>query len=486
MFIKTSSDLNPSSQGTEDKIHLGGISSSKFARQKTWIEWLKQIEQIEQIETKVRLHNLRAKLIWHQWIQELSENLIFAFFEPILHASPRRMWWLGVSFLSGHALFGWIWSMWLAQPYENTVLRIVASLLGISLMTPEIQLYPDSRRSQLVFNLLLWLELPVFFSWMYFCNSANTVWLASMTAMILIYYQATDWRIATSGLTLGGLLAWGMFHTFGPQVAPLPDSQWAVHAVVLAFSGSIALVLNLSSANLRRHQLFHTLTTIGIMAHELRTPLSTAALIGDAIKLETQRQPEHPRTLQLNKLAQRLHMLVRNMNQQIDTQIANAKLLQLPRQTQPISAAKLVYQVHENYPYPSPRQRDCIKILIHEDFIFNGAASHFSQVLSNLIKNALHALMAAESHFSHGELLIEVEKIQGKYGHITVTDEGCGIEATMLPQIFKPFFSNNCNPGHGLGLAFCQQVVQSAGGSIHVQSKINFGAAFTIKLALLP
>lgn len=392
-----------------------------------------------------------------------------------------------MSFLSGHALFGWIWSVWLPQPYENTALRTVASLLGITLMSARIQLYPDSRSTQLVFNLLLWLELPVFFSWMYLCNSANTVWLASMTAMILIYYQATDWRIATSGLATGSLLAWGLFHVLGPQVPALPDNQWAVHAVVLAFSGSIALVLNLSSANLRRHQLFHTLTTIGIMAHELRTPLSTAALIGDAIKLETQRQPEHPRAPQLNKLAQRLHTLVRNMNQQIDTQIANAKLLQLPRQTKPISAARLVCQAHETYPYQSPRQRDCVKILIHKDFIFNGAATHFLQVLSNLIKNSLHALMAAESRFSHGELLIEVELMQnGQYGNITVTDQGCGIDAAMLPQIFKPFFSNNCNPGHGLGLAFCQQVVQSAGGSIHVKSKVGLGAALTIKLPLVP
>ncbi|MDQ3060488.1 MAG: HAMP domain-containing histidine kinase [Pseudomonadota bacterium] len=361
---------------------------------------------------------------------------------------------------------------------------MLASLLGICLMTGWVKQDPGARRTQLVFNLLLWLELPVFFSWMYLCNSANTVWLASMTAMVLIYYQSTDWRLATSGLASGSLLAWGVFQFFGPAVPSLAGNQWAVHGVVLAFAASIGLVLNLSSANLRREQLSHTLITIGIMAHELRTPLSTAALIGDAIQMEMQRQPDHSRAVQLDRLALRLHTLVRNMNQQIDTQIANARLLQLPRRAEPVSAAHLVSEARQAYPYPSPRQRDCVKVRIRADFIFHGCATQFSQVLSNLMKNALHALMAADSPFAPGALLIEVSLAPGQRGHIIVKDEGTGIDAALLPQIFKPFFSNNCNPGHGLGLAFCQQVVQSAGGSIHVKSKVSRGAMFTIELPL--
>lgn len=394
------------------------------------------------------------------------------------------MWWLGLCFLAGHALFGWIWSVWLPQPYENTVLRVIVSLLGISLMTGWVQQDPGGRPAQRVYNLLLWLELPVFFSWMYLCNSASTVWLASMTAMILIYYQSTDWRLATSGLASGSLLAWGLFHLFGPAVPSLAQEQWAVHAVVLAFAVSIGLVLNLSSANVRREQLSHTLTTIGIMAHELRTPLSTAALIGDAIQMEIQRHPEYPRALQLDRLALRLHTLVRNMNHQIDTQIANARLLQLPRQSEPVSAARLVSEAVQTYPYPSERQRDCVKVQIAEDFIFHGCATQFSQVLSNLIKNALHALMAADSSFAPGALRIEVGLTPGGRGHIVVADQGTGIDAALLPHIFKPFFSSNCNPGHGLGLAFCQQVVHSAGGTIEARSAAGSGVAFTIELPL--
>jgi len=429
----------------------------------------------------VRSPRVNAWLARHSWPQRLRQELILAPLEPILHPSPKRLWWLGLSFLSGNALFAWIWSAWLPQPYESLPLRAIASVLGYSLMTHRVNHDPRSRLAQSVFGLVFWLELPVFFSWMYLCNGSNTAWLATMSAMVLIYYHVTDWRLATLGTITGGLLAWLLFQRFGPTVALLPESQRTVHAVVLAFAWSVALVLSLSSANLRREQFANALATMGIMAHELRTPLSTAALIGDAIQLEVQRQPDNPRALQLDKLALRLHTLVRNMNHQIDTQIANAKLLQLPRHTEQLSAAKLVTDVVAAYPYQSSRQRECVQVLIHADFVFRSSVSQFSQVLDNLIKNALHSLMAADSQYAYGALRIEVG-LHNKRGRIVVADEGMGIEASMLPKIFKPFFSSNHGVGHGLGLAFCQQVVHSAGGNIHAKSKYAVGAIFTIEL----
>lgn len=415
-----------------------------------------------------------------RWLQA---ELVHAPLEPILHPSPRRLWWLGLSFFGGNALFAWIWSIWLPQPYESLPLRVIASVLGYSLMTRWVNHDPRALRAQRVFSLVFWLELPLLFSWMYLCNSGSAVWLATMAAMVLIYYHVTDWRLATLGTITGGLLAWGLFHYAGPAVPPVPADQRAIHAVVLAFAWSIALVLNLSSANLRREQLSRTLATIAIMAHELRTPLSTAALIGDAIQLEVQRPPGDLRAPQLDKLAGRLHALVRNMNHQIDTQIANAKLMQLPRYTERVSAARLLGEVVAAYPFASSRQRDCVQVLVHKDFEFRSSSTQFAQVLDNLIKNALHSLTAADSLFPPGALRIEAGTVNER-GRIMVADDGMGVEAALLPQIFKPFFSSNRSTGHGLGLAFCQQVVQSAGGRIEVKSGFAVGAAFTIDLPL--
>ncbi len=431
----------------------------------------------------MRSPRLDASLAQQPLFRWLREELLLAPLEPILHPSPKRLWWLGFFIFAGNALFAWIWSVWLPQAYESLPLRVLASLLGYSLMMRRLNHDPFSRLAQCVFSLVFWLELPVFFSWMYLCNGENAVWLATMVAMVLIYYHVTDWRLATVGMITGGGLSWSLFLQWGPAAPPLPEGQPIVHAVVMAFAWSCALVLNLSSANLRRTQLASTLTTMGIMAHELRTPLSTASLIGDAIQLEVQRQPDNPRALQLEKLALRLHTLVRNMNHQIDTQIANAKLLQLPRHTELVSAAKLVTDVVADYPYQSTRQRECVQVLIHDNFMFYSSASQFSQVLDNLIKNAMRSLMAADSKYHHGALRIEVDRLP-THGRIVVTDDGMGIEANLLPKIFKPFFSSDRGTGHGLGLAFCQQVVQSAGGTIHAKSKYAVGAIFTIELPI--
>ncbi|WP_309678966.1 HAMP domain-containing sensor histidine kinase [Polaromonas sp.] len=424
---------------------------------------------------------------FHAWLARqrlllwLRDEFMLAPLEPILHPSRWRVRLLGLTLLVSQPLFGLIWSQWLVQPYENLWLRGLMSLLGGALMLPYLTRDISSSMTRVAFTVIAWIEFPLFFGWMYLCNAGGVVWLASFCAMILIYYHVTDLRIATAGMVSGALIAWGLFRALIPN-APGGAGAWnAVDMVVIAFSWGASLLLSLSSANLRREQLRHALATMGIMAHELRTPLSTAALIGDAIQLEVQRQPDSPSALQLDKLALRLHTLVRNMNHQIDTQIANAKLLQLPRLAEQVSAARLVTEVVAAYPYQTSRQRECVKVMVHTDFMFQSSARQFSQVLDNLIKNALHSLMAADSQYAHGALRIEVG-VQHAKGRIVVTDKGMGIEAGLLPRIFKPFFSSDLGTGHGLGLAFCQQVVQSAGGTIQAKSKYAVGAIFTIEL----
>lgn len=403
--------------------------------------------------------------------------------EPILHPSPWRLRLLGLALFIGHPLLGWTWATWLPQPYENLWLRGLLGALGLVLLLNPLCHNLSNGLTQVVVVSIMWLEIPLFFSWMYFRNGGGEVWLASLSAIILVYYHLTDWRIATVGTISGALLACLLFRELVPGGPLIFTAAHATDAVVIAFCWGSALLLGVSSASLRREQLAHTLATMGIMAHELRTPLSTAALIGDAVQMEAERQPQHPGAAQLEKLGQRLHMLVRNMNYQLDTQIANAKLLQLPRYTEKVSASELVHDVVANFPYAANRQRDCVTVTIHDDFVFLSSYTQFSQVLGNLIKNALHSLMAADSRYPPGALHIEVGRNKMR-GRIVVADEGMGISSVLLPKIFKPFYSNNRGTGHGLGLAFCQQVVSSAGGTIQVKSEFAAGATFAITLPI--
>jgi two-component system, CAI-1 autoinducer sensor kinase/phosphatase CqsS len=219
------------------------------------------------------------------------------------------------------------------------------------------------------------------------------------------------------------------------------------------------------------------------MAHELRTPLATMSLIGDAVRGEASRC-DGPPAETLDKLAARLHALVRNMNHQIDTQIANARLMRLPRHKEAVSAATVVREAVAHYPYRSTRERESVAIKIHGDFMFQGSHALFVQVVDNLIKNALRSLAATKGASQPGDVLIEVA-VAGRRGRILVADRGVGMQPDLQARIFEPFFSSDRGTGHGLGLAFCQRAVHAANGSIRVASNLMKGAAFTIELPVL-
>jgi two-component system, CAI-1 autoinducer sensor kinase/phosphatase CqsS len=402
--------------------------------------------------------------------------------EPILHPSRWRVRALALTTSVGHPLFYVLWTAWLPQPYENLWLRLVMSILGFSLLVfPGLTATPPSQVAAATFTAIFCITLPWFFSWMYLCNHGNTVWLASLGAMFLIYYQLTDWRLATLGAASGLLGAWVIFRAVGPPVPEMGFEQLATNTAVIAFCWFMALVLGVSSSNLRREQLNFTLATMGIMAHELRTPLATMALIGDAVRgAATECSDTHSRA-KLEQLAMRLHTLVRNMNHQIDTQIANARITRLPSRRETVSAGELVASAVANYPFRSTREKECVHVKVQDDFVFQGSHALFSQVIDNLVKNALRSLAAASNATQPGDIAIDIDVRQDR-GRIVVADRGIGIDAESQPRIFEPFFSTNHGTGHGLGLAFCYQVVLAARGSIRVKSQPRQGAVFTIEL----
>jgi two-component system CAI-1 autoinducer sensor kinase/phosphatase CqsS len=417
---------------------------------------------------------------WQRVARWLKEEVVTAPLVPVLHPSPLRMKGLGLFTLFGHPLFWFVWAVWLPQPYENLPLRLFTAALGLALMSPQVSRDPSSRLAGHVFSVVFWFELPFLFSWMFYCNGGNAVWLASMAAMILIYYFSTDWRLASVGLALGALLARLLFDLLGPEVPPMSAEHALTSVMVLLFCVSMGILLGLSSANLRREHLAQTLATMGIMAHELRTPLATMALIGDAVRGSAE-QCDDEGAARLAQLSARLHTLVRNMNHQIDMQIANARLMRLPVHKEWVSASELVQHAVSQYPFRSRREREAVQVRVVQDFRFQGSQALFLQVIDNLMKNALRSLAAASSASQPGDLRIEVG-LRGGRGQIVLADRGIGIEPELQPRIFDPFFSTDHGTGHGLGLAFCRRVVQTAGGTIRVKSESGQGAVFTIEL----
>lgn len=104
-------------------------------------------------------------------------------------------------------------------------------------------------------------------------------------------------------------------------------------------------------------------------------------------------------------------------------------------------------------------------------------------LLVNLVKNAV------ESMPDGGELFIGAQPEGGSGAfrpvalRLEVRDTGVGIDQATMDALFKPFNSTK-GVGHGLGLWFCQRVVEEHGGEIAVQSSAGQGARFVITLPL--
>jgi PAS domain S-box-containing protein len=68
---------------------------------------------------------------------------------------------------------------------------------------------------------------------------------------------------------------------------------------------------------------------------------------------------------------------------------------------------------------------------------------------------------------------------------LSISDTGIGIPPEQLDLIFQPFFTTKAH-GIGLGLAITQRLIESHQGHISVESRLGYGATFTIRLPLAP
>jgi len=105
-------------------------------------------------------------------------------------------------------------------------------------------------------------------------------------------------------------------------------------------------------------------------------------------------------------------------------------------------------------------------------------AQQLHQALMNVILNSLEAMTRG------GELKICTKYDQKEEAiKIDIIDTGVGIPEENLPHLFEPFFSTKPEgKGTGLGLSIVYEIIDEHNGSIEVESSLNKGTAFTIKL----
>ncbi|WP_300502595.1 sensor histidine kinase KdpD [uncultured Duncaniella sp.] len=209
------------------------------------------------------------------------------------------------------------------------------------------------------------------------------------------------------------------------------------------------------------------------MTHELKTPIAIAYSANDALlHFDTANDPQR-------KVAY-LTIAIRQLKRLGELVESILAMSMERRQTMQLSMddVELVGFVREIASAQRMRAEKPIEITVEaaeEEIMVRTDRVHFANVVNNLIDNAIK--YSGES--------VEI-RINCSRDGISVADNGIGIPAKSLPQLFNKFYRvphGNCNEvrSYGIGLYYVRQILEKMGWTISVRSRLGRGSEFTIK-----
>ena len=203
------------------------------------------------------------------------------------------------------------------------------------------------------------------------------------------------------------------------------------------------------------------------IAHQLRTPLSTALLYAS-----------HLCTEEL-ELQDRVNFAKKLQNQLIHLEKMAGEMLQFvrarPHKTQIIALDDLVNEALQTLEGLSQEKHIELSVSLKADNCMvsverPSVVSAFIAILENAIQCS-----------SPGQTIVVQTQADHLRGQLSIEDNGPGIAEDMLPRLFEPFATNRVT-GTGLGLAIAQNAIRSHRGEITAQNKPEGGALFVVAL----
>jgi len=219
---------------------------------------------------------------------------------------------------------------------------------------------------------------------------------------------------------------------------------------------------------IRRNQ---RLTSMGEMAanlaHQLRTPLSTALLyashLGSDALTPAERHKFATKTIErlhhLEHLTKDMLRFVKGETTQLENVVISDLLAELRQVIEPQMIQfnlQFIVRDHSNA----------------ESLMTNHQA--LCGAMINLLENAIQAS-------SPGDQIVLTSDLEAENIVLSVHDDGPGIDRALQERLFEPFFTTR-SEGTGLGLAIVRGVIQSMGGSVQINSLPNAGSEFVIRL----
>lgn len=229
------------------------------------------------------------------------------------------------------------------------------------------------------------------------------------------------------------------------QIASALDS-WALHSQV------------------QQAERLSTLGTLSAsLAHELRNPLTS---ISTFVQMMPTRYADESFREKFGRIVgQEISKLTRLTEQLLNF----SRPASVTRST--VNLLHLGDRTRQLLRYQFSKKNMELELLGNEEEAFvTGIESELSQVLINLLLNALQASS------NGGKVSVQVS-LKNSKTILEVKDNGSGMTQEQLGHIFEPFYTTK-EEGTGLGLPTCQRILEQHGGSIEVQSTFGEGSVF--------
>lgn len=252
-------------------------------------------------------------------------------------------------------------------------------------------------------------------------------------------------------------------------------SRVALEQAMLALHSS-RLVRNLQAANSAKSAFLAT------MSHELRTPLNAIIGYSDLMQAEIGGALSSQQQQQIGRVSSAARHLLELIEGILN--FARLEAGQEKVHLVDLDAARLAEDVVAMLePLARNKGVDLSFSASEAPISIRTDAAKLRQILLNLLSNAL-------KFTAHGTIAVEVHRLEHELTCI-VRDTGIGIAPDDLDDIFEPFrqvgqVHTQRAPGTGLGLSVSRQLARLLGGDLSVESALNEGSTFTLRLPLHP
>jgi len=221
------------------------------------------------------------------------------------------------------------------------------------------------------------------------------------------------------------------------------------------------------------------LASIGLLsasvAHEVNTPLTV--LHGSIEKLMETAADEHTRErlARMLRVTQRMRRISESL-----VDFARAR----KQEVEAVAVRPIVEEAWSLLAIDDMASRVRFRNTVAEEHRVVGNTDRLIQVFVNLLRNALNAVNAGGKIEASSEA---VEEGGREWIVIRVEDDGPGIPASVLPDIFDAFVTTRLDAkGTGLGLTVSDGIVRQHGGAISASNSPGGGARLEVKLPAAP